>query len=135
MHFRYITNDYVAFCLLPLLKVCQDEKTPGGAFPGESTRTTWRTTSLSEGRLQMQAEEATGATNSGGEREPPLRFHYPREFFLSMAGKTVSGVARNFIFSPIPAPFTDCARLERRGGISMTGLQVSSFTYVRGISF
>ena len=72
-----------------------------------------RTTSLSEGRLQIEAEEATGKTNSGGEREPPLRFHYPREFFLSMAGKTVSGVARNFIFSPIPAPFTDCARLER----------------------
>jgi len=90
---------------------------------------------LSEGRLQIEAEEATGKTNSGGEREPPLRFHYPREFFLSMAGKTVSGVARNFIFSPIPAPFADCARLERRVGISMTGLQVSSFTYVRGISF
>ena len=90
---------------------------------------------MSEGRLQIEAEEATGKTNSGGEREPPLRFHHPREFFLSMAGKTVSGVARNFIFSPIPAPFTDCARLERRVGISMTGLQVSSFTYVRGISF
>ena len=58
----------------------------------------------------------------------PLRFHHPREFFLSMAGKTVSGVARNFIFSPIPAPFTDFARLERWVGISMTGFQVSSFT-------
>ena len=79
---------------------------------------------MSEGRLQMQAADATGKTNSGGEGEPPLRFHHSREFFLSMAGKTVSGVARNFIFSPIPAPFTDGARLERRVGISMTGLQV-----------
>src|SRR5580704_11024929 len=113
MNFRYITNDYVAFCLLPLLKVCQDEKTPGGAFPGDPPEPPWRITSLSEGRLQMQAAEATGKTNSGCEGEPPLRFHHPREFFLSMAGKTVSGVARNFVFSPIPAPFTDCARLER----------------------
>jgi hypothetical protein len=60
---------------------------------------------LSEGRLQMQAAEATGKTNSGCEAEPPLRFHHHREFFLSMTGKTVSRVARNFIFSPIPAPF------------------------------
>ena len=68
---------------------------------------------MSEGRLQMQAAEATGKTNSGGEGEPPLRFHHHRKFFLSLTGKRVSGVARNFIFSPIPAPFTDCARLER----------------------
>ena len=73
---------------------------------------------MSEGRLQIEAEEATGKTNSGGEREPPLRFHYPREFFLSMAGKTVSGVARNFIFSPIPAPFTEL-RSAREVGVNI----------------
>ena len=37
----------------------------------------WRITYLSQGRLQIEAAEATGKTNSGGEGEPPLRFHYP----------------------------------------------------------
>src|ERR1700722_9404301 len=56
-----------------------------------ATRTTWRITSLSEGRLQIQAEEATGKTNSGGEREPPLRFHHPREFFCPWPAKQFPG--------------------------------------------